>query len=324
MVALLFERWYTWCAIARRLPPHRFAVLATFAGADGMNVFSASRRRPSRPGFTLVELLVVIAIIAVLIALLLPAVQSAREAARQMQCRNHLKQLALGCLQHESITKRLPTGGWGWVWTGDPDLGTDRRQPGGWIYNILPYIEQQALHDMGAGLATSATAAAAAQRMTVVLPMLYCPTRGPAIAHSLSWSINVNVFAVNASPLPPFVGTNDYGGNAGYDYGLPPSPGFWNSYPDLVEAPVSLADGGVGGSPSQMAKAAAQFTYIAQHSDGVFYQGSMIRLADVIDGASNTFLTGEKYIMSTQYNLGWYFALEGTGTIDCQWWFPPG
>ena len=62
--------------------------------------------------------------------------------------RNHLKQLALGCLQHESLTRRLPCNGWGFAWTGDADLGNAQRQPAGWLYNILPYIEQQTLHDM--------------------------------------------------------------------------------------------------------------------------------------------------------------------------------
>ena len=91
----------------------------------------------------------VITIIGILIALLLPAVQVAREAARTAQCQNNIKQLALGCLAHEAVIKRFPTGGWGFSWTGDPDRGNDWRQPGGWIYNDLPYMEQQALHDLG-------------------------------------------------------------------------------------------------------------------------------------------------------------------------------
>ena len=142
-----------------------------------------------RVGFTLVELLVVITIIGILIALLLPAVQAAREAARQTQCRNNLKQLALGCLTHENQTGRLPTDGWGDAWTGDPDLGTGQQQPGGWIYNVLPFIEQAGMHDLGAGLSGpgdqpgSAKCNAQLVRISTALGVLYCPTRRQPIAY---------------------------------------------------------------------------------------------------------------------------------------------
>ena len=101
-----------------------------------------------RAGFTLVELLVVIAIIGVLVALLLPAVQAARESARRTQCVNQLKELTLGGMNHEGSMKPFPTGGWGFNWVGDADRGYGDKQPGGWIYNVLPFIEQKAKHDM--------------------------------------------------------------------------------------------------------------------------------------------------------------------------------
>ena len=144
------------------------------------------KRTSCRPGFTLVELLVVITIIGILIALLLPAVQAAREAARQTQCKNNVKQLALGCLQHKQVQHFLPTGGWGCGWLGDPHLGFDRQQVGGWQFNILPYIEQQALHDLGlsgsGALAFSGKDAGIGTAGTP-LAVFQCPTRRPAIAY---------------------------------------------------------------------------------------------------------------------------------------------
>jgi prepilin-type N-terminal cleavage/methylation domain-containing protein/prepilin-type processing-associated H-X9-DG protein len=101
-----------------------------------------ARRRSEWRGFTLIELLVVIAIIAVLIALLLPAVQSAREAARRMQCVNNLKQIALAAFNYESSNQCFPNG---------DSYGRDwqtlqlKRQAFGHFVALGPYYDQGAV-----------------------------------------------------------------------------------------------------------------------------------------------------------------------------------
>lgn len=95
----------------------------------------------SKPGFTLVELLVVIAIIGVLVALLLPAVQSAREAARRMQCTNNAKQMGLALHNFHDTKLAFPAA--------DEELGNAPALTPvwnvSWTPHILPYIEQQAV-----------------------------------------------------------------------------------------------------------------------------------------------------------------------------------
>ena len=97
-------------------------------------------------GFTLVELLVVITIIGILIALLLPAVQSAREAARRMQCANNMKQLGLAVLNYESALKILPPASH-WRKATDVETANNTNLCETWVILILPYLEQQGVYD---------------------------------------------------------------------------------------------------------------------------------------------------------------------------------
>jgi prepilin-type N-terminal cleavage/methylation domain-containing protein/prepilin-type processing-associated H-X9-DG protein len=95
-----------------------------------------------RPGFTLIELVVVIAIVSVLMALTLSAVQNVRAAAGRVKCQNNLKQVALAIHNYESHYRVLPTGHRGL-------LSPQGLFFSGWPLDILPYVEQPGLYSAG-------------------------------------------------------------------------------------------------------------------------------------------------------------------------------
>ncbi|MEQ8209708.1 MAG: DUF1559 domain-containing protein [Lacipirellulaceae bacterium] len=99
-----------------------------------------SRNNVAPQGFTIVELLVVVAIIGVLVALLLPAVQAAREAARRAQCSSRLRQLGIAVHQFHDREQRLPRGA---IWA----HGEDGYQRGNTLLFLLPYLELQNVYD---------------------------------------------------------------------------------------------------------------------------------------------------------------------------------
>jgi len=94
-----------------------------------------------RQGFTLVELLVVIAVIGILLAMLIPAVQSVRAAARKTQCANNMRQIGIALQHFESSYRVFPASGWTESGPGNPEGNQV-----GWRPLILPFIEQNNLH----------------------------------------------------------------------------------------------------------------------------------------------------------------------------------
>ncbi len=246
-----------------------------------------------RSAFTLVELLVVITIIGILIALLLPAVQSAREAARRLQCSNHLKQLALACLMHESAHGHFPTGGWGFEWVGDPDQGFGLNQPGGWVYNVLPFIEQEALRNLGSGITDTADRKAALTQLTETpLSVLHCPTRRRAVATPVKshW----NPFNANFTP-----------NGAKTDYAI--NTGASACHIDIFVGPSSLTQGMDSSFWDTHSNLRIRQSEVENRYKGVSHQRSMVMMAHIRDGSSNTYLVGEKYLNPQSYHSLEYY-----------------
>jgi prepilin-type N-terminal cleavage/methylation domain-containing protein len=244
-------------------------------------------RVASASGFTLVELLVVIAIIGILVALLLPAVQAAREAARRTQCQNHLKQVGLAFLNHENTMKFLPSGGWGYVWTGDPDLGSGESQPGGWGFSILPYLEESGVFQVGKGLPAAQKSTELARQKAIPIPVFYCPSRRPAITtYGSETSRNA------ADPPSKFVAKTDYAANGGTNCPAEGRPS-WSQGPDNADCPDKYPNCTWGTNYT--------IENLKQSFDGAVRPRIPVKLSQVTDGTSKTMLAGEKYLWTQHY-----------------------
>ncbi len=215
--------------------------------------------------FTLVELLVVITIIGILISLLLPAVQSAREAARRLQCGNNLKQLAMALHNYHAAWQIFPPCS---VWrkSGVLDVSAIDQSGGSdfyenWAIMILPQVEQQALHDsfdLTVSIAGTASATNVAAR-AVPLSVMLCP----------SDSYNRQAF-------------NGSGDSTTARYGDGWARGNY------------AANAGLGSmSPSWTYSGSSSSGWGNKSFRGVMGANKSVGISQIRDGTSNTFLLGE-------------------------------
>jgi prepilin-type N-terminal cleavage/methylation domain-containing protein len=251
-------------------------------------------RLAPRRAFTLVELLVVIAIIGILVAILLPAINAAREAARRTQCLDNLKNIGLAANNHLNAHKFFPSGGWGWSWTGDPDRGFNERQPGGWLYNIMPFMEESSIHDMGKGLPDMQKRAAASERIRRPLAWATCPTRRELKLYPNQF---VNNLCFNCQAPMPEVARSDYVANCG-------GSGQVNEFQD---GPTSLAQGDDPAYNNNQAEGWKNTTCNGMNPNrqcGISFERSTVRIKHIKDGLAYTYFVGERYLNRTRYGTG--------------------
>jgi prepilin-type N-terminal cleavage/methylation domain-containing protein/prepilin-type processing-associated H-X9-DG protein len=237
------------------------------------------------PGFTLVELLVVITIIGILIALLLPAVQSAREAARRGQCLNNLKQLALALHNYHGAYQIFPPSS---NWNGIPaESGNTANLSPNWVITILPFMEQQGLFNRfvftkpGTQTPVNITDPLNAVARGTQIPVMLCP------------SDRYNAKPFNGSSAPG-KGTSNMGdGWARGNYAANAGLGFMAT----------------NGGPANTAANPANWTN--KIFCGVMGANISLRLEGIKDGTSSTLLLGEIRAGVTSYDSRGVWAMSG-------------
>jgi prepilin-type N-terminal cleavage/methylation domain-containing protein/prepilin-type processing-associated H-X9-DG protein len=290
---------------------------------------------PSRRGFTLIELLVVIAIIAVLLALLLPAVQSAREAARRVQCTNNLKQLGLAFASYEATNAVFPLGAVTGVTNPANSGWGDQLNNNGvsWVALILPYLEQNNIYNainFRVAITTSLAQPDFATVWYTRISTLQCPSDGDQDgfrADGRSGGGGMGQYAATPAPLPPGGGTpmvpvTNYLASFGDNYcigALATGVSFPTETPYTVWPPVP-------GQP-RIGWPGYQGTYADINANlppkgalgvlrGMFdcTTNQIVRLASITDGTSNTISAGESLPAHRADNNVWQFGSNANGT----------
>src|SRR5262249_20102788 len=160
---------------------------------------------------------------------------------------------------------------WGWFWTGDPDRGTGKGQPGGWIFSTLAFVEQEHVFRMGSGLPPAEKAQAIFRRIQIPLAIYNCPSRrsGRPLPNAGHYR-----YRETGDLVAPVMARSDYAACAGDQ-----------RWPENGAGPDTLAE---GDNPAFW----TQGNY-ARVMTGVLYQRSETRLTDVVRGTSNTYMIGE-------------------------------
>lgn len=250
----------------------------------------------------------VIAIIGVLVALLLPAIQAAREAARRVQCVNHLKQIGLACNNVESTRGHLPSGGWNFFWSADPSRGYGKDQPGSWIFNILDQIEGGNTRALGSGLdpVTDRRGYKTATTQLASTPnsVFNCPSRRPAVTYIGQWNaIYVQTWLTSMARAEGYA-KSDYAANAGNAITTDASvPGNAKLF-----IPSSYAEADSDTAPWSNTSVCEKTgdrrldSNVPRCQNGVIYYRSEVQMRQIEDGTSNTYLVGEKWMPSDGYD----------------------
>ena len=193
--------------------------------------------------------------------------------------------MALGCLALESKYGFLPGGGWSWTWAGDPNRGFGASQPGGWHYQILPFIDQGDLFDMGKGQPDATRRQSGQAQARVPVAVFLCPTR-----HHLQVfpRANRNDY-ININDPYPIIAHSDYAACEGTNYADVNGPNNAGYQPNTGYSPT-FDWTGVNGTMTGVAAAT-----------GVIFRASALPTSLIKDGVSNTYMIGERYLCPDCY-----------------------